>query len=359
MDFNRIEVNRMTPTGRRAFFVLTALGFAALAMVPLARTAPQTSGYHIVRKISVTGTDFWDYLNIDSATQRLFISRGTHVQVLDLKTGQLAGDIPGTDGVHGIALAPEFGRGFTSNGRAATVTIFDLKTLATIGTAKTDPGPDAILYDPASKRVFTMNGRSGTTTAIDAATGNVVGSLPLGGRIEFAVADAAGHVYANLEDKSELVEFDSQKLVLMNTWPVAPCESPSGLAIDREHSRLFLGCGNKLMAIVDGQSGKVVTTVPIGGGVDANRFDPGTQLAFSSNGEGTLTVVHEDTPDTFTVLGNVPTLPRARTMEVDLTNHHVYEVTADFGPMPAPTADMPRPRPAILPDSFVVIELAP
>ncbi|HYB62749.1 MAG TPA: YncE family protein [Methylomirabilota bacterium] len=281
------------------------------------------------------------------------------MQVLDLKTGQLAGHIPDTQGVHGIALAPEFGRGFTSNGRTATVTIFDLKTLAKIGEAKTDPGPDAILYDPASKRVFTMNGRSGTATAIDAASGNIVGSVTLGGKIEFAVSDGAGHVYANLEDKSQLAEFDSQKLVVMNTWPVAPCESPSGLAIDREHDRLFLGCENKMMAIVDGQTGRVITTVPIGSGVDANRFDPGTQLAFSSNGEGTLTVVHEDSPDSFTVIGNVPTQPRARTMEVDLTNHHVYVVTADFGPAPAPTADMPRPRPTILPDSFVVIELAP
>ncbi len=349
----------MIPSRKWTLFFLSALGVAALALVPAARTAPQGSGYHIVRKIPVATNDFWDYITIDSATQRLFISRGTHVQVLDLKTGQLAGDIPDTQGVHGIALAPEFGRGFTSNGRAATVTIFDLKTLAKIGEAKTDPGPDAILYDPASKRVFTMNGRSGTTTAIDAASGNVVGSVTLGGKIEFAVSDGAGHVYANLEDKSQLVEFDSQKLVLMNTWPVAPCESPSGLAIDREHHRLFLGCENKIMAIVDGQTGKVITTVPIGSGVDANRFDPGTQLAFSSNGEGTLTVVHEDSPDAFTVIGNVPTQPRARTMEVDLANHHVYVVTADFGPAPAPTADMPRPRPSILPDSFVVIELAP
>jgi len=349
----------MISSRKWTLFFLPVLGVAALALVPAARTAPQGSGYHIVRKIPVPTNDFWDYITIDSATQRLFISRGTHVQVLDLKTGQLAGDIPDTQGVHGIALASEFGRGFTSNGRAATVTIFDLKTLAKIGEAKTDPGPDAILYDPASKRVFTMNGRSGTATAIDAASGNVVGSVTLGGKIEFAVSDGAGHVYANLEDKSQLVEFDSQKLVLMNTWPVAPCESPSGLAIDREHHRLFLGCENKLMAIVDGQTGKVITTVPIGGGVDANRFDPGTQLAFSSNGEGTLTVVHEDSPDAFTVIGNVPTQPRARTMEVDLTNHHVYVVTADFGPAPAPTADMPRPRPSILPDSFVVIELAP
>ncbi len=349
----------MTPSRRWTLLVVSTLGLVALGIVPIARTAPQASGYHIVRTIPVTGNDGWDYLTVDHDAQRLYISRGTHVQVLDLKTGQLAGDIPDTQGVHGIALAPEFGRGFTSNGRAATVTIFDLNTLAKIGEAKTDPGPDAILYDPASKRVFTMNGRSGTTTAIDAASGNVVGSVTLGGKIEFAVADGAGHIYANIEDKSELVEFDSEKLTLLNTWPVAPCESPSGLAIDREHHRLFLGCENKMMAIVDGQTGKVVTTVPIGSGVDANRFDPGTQLAFSSNGEGTLTVVHEDSPDSFKVIDNVPTKARARTMEIDLQTHHVYVVTADFGPTPAPTADMPRPRPPMLPDSFVMIELAP
>jgi YVTN family beta-propeller protein len=316
------------------------------------------SGYHIIRKIPIAGTGGWDYLNEDSDTGRLFISRGTHIQALDLALGLVTGDIPDTQGVHGVALAPEFGRGFTSNGGTASVTIFDLKTLAKIGEAKTDPGTDAIIYDPASKRVFTMNGRSGTATAIDAATGAVAGSIALGGRPEFPAADAAGHVYVNLEDKSEVVELDSQKLTVLNTWPAAPCESPSGMAIDREHRRLIIGCHNKLMAIMDADSGKVVTTVPIGSGVDANRFDPGTQLAFSSNGDGTLTIVHEDTPDSFKLLDNIATQQGARTMEVDLATHHVFLVTASYGPAPAPTADMPRPRPQILPDSMVVIELS-
>jgi DNA-binding beta-propeller fold protein YncE len=204
-----------------------------------------------------------------------------------------------------------------------------------------------------------MNGRAGTATAIDAATGAVAGSVALGGRPEFPASDAAGHVYANLEDKSEVVELDSQKLTVLNTWPLAPCQSPSGMAIDREHRRLFIGCHNQMMAMMDADSGKVVATVPIGNGVDANRFDSGTQLAFSSNGEGTLTVVKELTPDSYQLVGNVPTQQGARTMEVDLATHHVYVVTASFGPAPAPTADMPRPRPPILPDSVVVIELAP
>jgi DNA-binding beta-propeller fold protein YncE len=344
-------------------YALPIMAAIALASAVEAQSQPQpqpnNSGYHIVRKISLPGSDGWDYLNIDSSSDHLFISRGTHVQVLDLPTGKLFGDISDTQGVHGIALAPEFGRGFTSNGRADSVTIFDLKTLSTIADAKTDTGPDAIIYDPATKRVFTMNGRAGTSTAIDAATGTVLGSIALGGRPEFAASDAAGHVYANLEDKSEVVELDSQKLTLLNTWPLAPCQSPSGMAIDRAHRRLFIGCHNQLMAVMEADSGKVVATVPIGSGVDANRFDPGTQLAFSSNGDGTLTVVHEDTPDSYTVLGNVPTQQGARTMEVDLATHHVYVVTASFGPTPAPTADMPRPRPPIVPGSVVVIELAP
>ena len=325
---------------------------------PQSQPQPNTSGYHIVRKIPVPGSDGWDYLTLDSSTSRLYISRGTHVQVLDVSTGQIVGDIPDTQGVHGIALAPEFGRGFTSNGRADSVTIFDLKTLAKIADAKTDTGPDSIIYDPATKRVFTMNGRAGTATAIDAATGAVVGSVALGGRPEFPAADAAGHVYVNLEDKSELVQLDSQKLTVLNTWPLAPCQSPSGMAIDRAHRRVIIGCHNQMMAIVDADSGKVVATVPIGNGVDANRFDPGTQLAFSSNGEGTLTVVHEQSPDSYTSLGNVPTQQGARTMDVDLSTHHVFVITATFGPAPAPTPTAPRPRPPIVPDSVVVIELA-
>jgi DNA-binding beta-propeller fold protein YncE len=319
------------------------------------------AGYHVVNTFKTGGEGWWDYLTVDSEGRRVFISRGTHVMVMDANSGKVVGDIPNTEGVHGIALAPELNRGFISDGGSSEVTIFDLKTLKTLDTVKvTGRNPDCIVYDPASKRVFTFNGRSGNSTAIDAATGKVLGTIDLGGRPEYAVADGQGHIYNNLEDKSEQVAIDTKTLKVTDRWPLAPCESPSGLAIDRKHRRLFAGCDNQKMAITDPDAGKVVTTVPIGEGVDANRFDPGTQLAFSSNGEsGTLTVVHEDTPDKYTVLGNVPTERGARTMALDSKTHHVFVVTASFGPRPAEaTPQNPRRRPAMVPDSFRVIELA-
>jgi YVTN family beta-propeller protein len=275
--------------------------------------------------------------------------------VLDADSLESVGDIPNTSGVHGIAIAPDVGRGFTSNGRTNTVTIFDLKTLKVLGEAKTGEGPDAIIYDPASHRVFTFNGHSGDSTAIDAATGNVAGTIPLGGRPEYAAADGNGQVYANLEDKSMVVELDSRALTVKNTWPLAPGDSPSGMAIDSEHRRLFVGCHNQMMAVMDADNGHVVATPAIGQGVDANRFDPGTGLAFSSNGDGTLTVVKEDSPDKFTVLENVQTQRGARTMEIDPKTHRVFLVTAEFGPAPAPTADHPRPRPPMVPGSFTLL----
>lgn len=333
---------------------------AAILILPvLAHTqTPGTAGYHMANKFALGGEGFWDYLEIDPATHRAFISRGTHVMVVDPADGKVLGDIPDTQGVHGIALAPEFGRGFTSDGRTASVTIFDMKSLKTIGTAATEQGPDAIIYDPGSKRVFTMNGRAGSATAIDAASGKVDGSIPLGGRPEFAAADGKGHVFVNLEDKSELVQLDSKNLKVLNTWPLAPCESPSGLAIDAEHERLVVGCHNKLMAFVDGNSGKVVGTVPIGDGVDANRFDPGTGFAFASCGDGTITVAHEDSPDKFSPAGVIQTQRGARTMALDYSNHTIVTVTADFGPPPAATADNPRPRPTMVPNSFTLLVYA-
>jgi DNA-binding beta-propeller fold protein YncE len=268
----------------------------------------------------------------------------------------VVGDIPNTEGVHGIALVPEVGRGFTSNGRASTVTIFDLKTLKEIAQVKTTgQNPDAIIYDPASRRVFTLNGRGGNSTAIDAGTGTVAGTIELGGKPEFATADGKGRVYVNLEDKSMVVAVDSQQLKVESRWPLAPCEEPSGMAIDREHRRLFVGCHNQMMAVMDADTGRVLATPAIGQGVDANAFDPETQLAFSSNGDGTLTVVHEDSPDKFTVVGNVQTQRGARTMALDLKTHNIFLVTAEFGPPPAPTAEHPRPRPTIVPGSFVVL----
>jgi YVTN family beta-propeller protein len=320
-----------------------------------ASSALNAADYHLLKKITLGGEGFWDYLFCDSDARRLYISHGTHVMVLDADTYSVVGDIPDTQGVHGIAIAPEFGRGFTSNGRANTVTIFDLKTFAKIGEVPTGTNPDAILYDPASKRIFAFNGRSGDCTAIDAATGKVDGTIPLGGKPEFATSDAAGRVYVNLEDKSLLVQLDSKALKVLASWPLAPCESPSGMALDRAHRRLFSGCHNEMMAVTDADSGKVVATPAIGKGVDANAFDPATGLAYSSNGEGTLTVVHEDSPDKFTVIENVSTQRGARTMALDLKTHNVFLVTAEFGPPPAPTADQPRPRPSIVPGTFTLL----
>jgi DNA-binding beta-propeller fold protein YncE len=224
------------------------------------------SGYQLIKKIPLGGEGGWDYLTFDPSSGRLFIARATHVVVLDPASGKVVGDIPDTTGVHGIALAPELGRGFTSNGRAGTVTIFDLKTLSKLGHVNAGQNPDAIVYDPARKHVFAMNGRSHDSTAIEAATGKVAGTVALDGKPEFAVADGRGRVYVNLEDKSQILALDSQKLAVIARWPLAPCEGPSGLAMDTEHRRLFSGCSNKLMAVVDADSGKVITTLPIGKG---------------------------------------------------------------------------------------------
>ena len=351
-------------SNRFAYPVLFAAAAAALAfLLGAARAqqcppivAPVSSGYHLLKTIPLGGEDRWDLLEFDSPTRRLFISRQTKVIVLDVDSEKVVGEIPNTEGVHGIALAPEFNRGFTSNGRANTVTIFDMKTLAVIDTVQAGTNPDAIVYDPASKRVFAMNGRSSNSTAIDAATGKVVGTIALAGKPEFAVADGAGHVYVNIEDKSEMWQIDSQKLTATTHWSLAPCKEPSGLAMDLDHRRLFSGCDNKMVTVVDADTGKVIATPEIGDGVDANGFDPGTGFVFSSNGEsGTLTVIHEDTPDKYTVVENVSTQKSARTMTLDPKTHEVFLVAAQFGPRPAATPETPRPRPPILPNSFVVL----
>ena len=315
------------------------------------------SGYHVTKTVKLGGDGGWDYLTVDSKARRVYISRGSHVMVVDADSAALVGDIPNTNGVHGIAIAADMDKGFISDGRDGTVTIFDLKTLKVLGTAPAGKNPDAIIYDPASKRVFAFNGSSKDATAIDAKTGTVAGTIALGGKPEFAVADEKGHVFVNIEDTSEIVQFDANKLVVENRWKIAPGEEPSGLAMDRKNRRLFSVCSNKLMVVVNANDGKVVTTVPIGGGTDAAAFDPETGFAFSSNGEGTLTVVHEDSPDKFSVIENVATLSRARTMALDTKTHQVYTVTAEFGPAPAPTTAQPRPRPPMIPGSFTVLIL--
>ena len=326
------EMKRILANTAAALAVATALLMVGGIAAKRAAAAPPAgpSGYHVIKTIPVPGDTGWDYLLVDSDARRVYVSRGAHVVVLDADSYEIVGDIPDTQGVHGIAIASELGRGFTSNGRANTATIFDLKTLKTLGTVNTGKNPDAIVYDGVTKRVFTLNGASKDTTAFNAADGAVVGSLPLGGKPEFAVADGKGNIYVNIEDTSELVQFDAKTLKEVHRWPLKPAEGPSGLSMDLKHRRLFSGCDGKMMPVTDADSGKIVATIAIGDGVDATAFDPGTQLAFSSNGEGTLTVVHEDSPDKYTVLENVPTKKSARTMGLDLKTHNVFLPAADF-----------------------------
>jgi YVTN family beta-propeller protein len=306
--------------------------------VTAAAGAAATQPYHLAQKYVLGGDGGWDYLTFDPVGKRLFVSRATRVQVIDPYKGVLVTEIPGTQGVHGIALAQDLGKGFTSNGQANTVTVFDLKSLAVTATiAVSGQNPDAIVYESASQRVLTFDGRSDNSTVIDAKTNSSIATLSLGGRPEFAAADGAGMVYDNLEDMSELVAIDARKPAVVATWPLAPCQNPSGMAMDRANRRLFIGCRNQMMAVVDADNGKVITTLPIGKGSDAIGFDPGTDLAFSSNGDGTLTVVHEDSPSRFSVVDNAQTQQYARTLAVDTTDHDVYLVTAQMMPAPSPS----------------------
>ena len=325
---------------------------------PTARAADQS--YRLARTISAGGEGGWDYVVVDAAARRLYVTRGTRVAVLNADSGAAEGEIPNTDGVHGVALAPDLGRGFTSNGRANTITIFDPKTLATLGTVKaTGENPDAILYDPLSHRVFTFNGRSANVTAFEGATGAVAGTFAVGGKPEFAVTDLAGRVYVNIEDKNEIVAFDSRTLKVEGHWPLAGCDAPTGLAIDVKGRRLFAGCGNQVLAVLSTADGHAVAKLPIGKGTDAVVFDPEANLVFSSNGEGTLTVIHEDSPDAFRFVQSLPTKEGARTMALDPKTHAIFLPTARFEAPPPPTAETPRPRRKIVAGSFEILVATP
>src|SRR5579864_7180942 len=342
---------------RKRFTLLTILGsftvaiiFSAVALSRAGVPAPGPSGYHVIKTVSVPGDEGWDYLLVDSDSRRVYISHGSHTVVMNADTYAIEGDIPDTQGVHGIALAPDLGRGFTSNGRANTVTIFDLKTLKTIGTVKTDANPDAIIYDPASKRVFTFNGRGKNATAINAADGSVAGTIPLGGKPEFAVTDGKGSIWVNDEDTSELHHLDPQNLKELHKWPLAPCKSPSGLAGDLKSRRLIAVCDDKVSSVVDADSGKVVANPAICEGPDAVAFDPSDSNFLVSCGDGQLTVIHEDSPDKYTVVENVPTKKSARTLGFDLKTHKIFLPSAEFEP-PAPG----ERRGKMKPGSFAII----
>jgi hypothetical protein len=336
---------------------LALLGLAACtvlcgAIFSHAAAKAGASGYHIIKTVTVPGDEGWDYVYVDSDARRVYISHATHTVVMNADTYAIEGDIPDTQGVHGIAVASDLGRGFTSNGRANTVTIFDLKTLKPIGTAKTDANPDAIIYDPATKRVFTFNGRGKNATAINAADGSVVGAIPLGDKPEFAVADGKGAIFVNGEETSNLVALDSQNLKETHRWPLAPCKSPSGLAGDLKTRRLLAVCDDRVSAVVDADSGKVVATPAICDGPDAAAFDPSDNLFFASCGDGNLTVIHEDSADKYTVVENVPTKKTARTMGLDLKTHKIFLPSAEFEP-PAPG----ERRGKMKPGTFAIIVL--
>jgi YVTN family beta-propeller protein len=300
-------------------------------MAAAVAACPADDLYHFIKEIKVGGDGGWDYLSIDPAARRLFVSHATKVVVIDIDNDKVVGEITNTPGVHGLAPAPELGKGFVSCGRENKAAIVDLKTLETLSKVATGQNPDGMLYDSGQQEAYMFNGRSGSATVIDAKAGKVVATIPLGGKPEFAQADSeAGRVYDNLEDKSEVVAIDTKKHEVVNRWPIAPGEAASGMAIDVTHHRLFLGCDNKTMVMMDDTNGKVVGSVPIGDGVDANAFDPGTQLAFASCGEsGTTTIAHEDSPDKLTVVQVLKTQPRARTMTLDPRTHRIYLATGE------------------------------
>jgi len=339
---------------KNALVFYVALFLLLFALTSYGQTS-SPSGYHQLKEIPIGGEGGWDYIYADSGNHRLYISHATKVVVVDTDTDSVVGEVPNTNGVHGIAIADDLGRGFISDGRDDSVTIFDPKTLKNLGTVKTGKNPDAIIYDPASKKVFAFNGGSSDTTVIDAASGTVAGTIALGGKPEFATSDGKGKVFVNIEDKSDVVEIDSKKLAVITRWPITPGEEASGMAIDRKNHRLFIVCSNKKMIVLNAETGKVAADLPIGNGPDAAGFDPDTKLAFSSNGEGTLTVVRQDSADKYSVIDTVTARRGARTMTVDTKTHKIYLPTAQFGPAPAPTAERPRPRPSIVPNSFTIL----
>jgi DNA-binding beta-propeller fold protein YncE len=330
---------------------------SALLLLVLAAAFAQ-SGYHLIRKIGIPGDGFWDYLNVDPATGRVYVSHGTEVDVVDGGKGEVLGKITGLKLVHGIALAPEFHRGFISDGGANQVVVFDLKTLEKTGAVAAGMNPDGIIYDPATKRVFAFNGRSSSATAVDAGTAMLAGTVMLDGKPEFPAPDGKGHVFVNIENKSEIMDIDAKALTVVHTWPLAPCEEPSGMAMDTRSRRIFSGCDNKMMSVMNADTGQVVATAPIGEGVDATWFDPGTKYVFDSCGrDGVLTVIQEDSPDKYTVVENVKTEPGARTMALDTKTHTVYLALAQTETLPPAEGQAnARPRRRVIPGSFGLLE---
>lgn len=335
---------------RICMLALPAILLLSLMGLGVGAEAPD-EGYRILKKIPVGGEGGWDYLTMDAAARRLYITRSSRVMVLDVEEGKVVGEVAKTPGVHGVALVPKHKRGFTSNGGDATATVFDLDTSREIARTKVGNRPDAILYDPASDRVFTFNAGSKDATALAAADGKAAGTVELGGRPESGVADEKGLVYVNIVDKSEVVVFDSNKLQVKDRWSLDSGKGPTGIALDRVKRRLFVTCRNEKMVILDANSGKTLATLPIGKGTDACAFDPGTCRAFSSNGDGTLTVVEEQPADHFRVAANVQTQVGARTMALDTKTHNILLAAVRYKAAAAGEKGRPRPEP----DSFTIL----
>jgi YVTN family beta-propeller protein len=328
---------------------------SAAAVFPALSQAQDAGKLQIKQTWKIGGDGGWDYMLVDSPAHLLYATRGNRVLVIDTNTGKEKTEITGLQGTHGVALNPDGKTGYISDGAAGMIRVFDRSTFQVTASVQAGTNPDAILFEPTTHSVYAFNGRSKNATVMDTATNSVVATIALPGKPEFSQTDGHGNVFVNIEDTSQMVRITAADHKVANVWPLAPCESPSGLAIDAAHHRLFSVCDNKLMAVVDTESGKIVATPAIGDGPDAAGFDAKRQLAFSSNGEGNLTVVKEESPDRFSILQTLPTKKGARTMALDPQTGTVYLVTAEFGPRPAATADNPRPRPAILPGSFVVL----
>jgi len=344
---------------RTALRLCLTLGFGAGLACAFIANGAAVPNMELLRHWKLGGAGGWDYLTMDSPNRRLFISRATRVDVVSVESGKLIGSIPDTQGVHGIALAPTLKRGFTSNGRANSVTVFDLDTLKVIQEGKVSgQNPDAILYEPSGKHVFTFNGASKDVTVLDASSLEVVATIPVPDKPEFAAQDGRGQIFVNIEsDPGQMVVIDTQKLTVKSIWPLPGCDSPTGLAIDRARRRLFSVCDGKVMAVTDAVTGKQTALVPIGEHPDAAGYDQKRGVVFSSNGEGSLSVIHQESADRYTVIQTLPTQRGARTMALDDATGKVYLVTADFAAAPAATAEQPRPRPAPIPDSFVLLEV--
>jgi WD40 repeat protein len=333
------------------------VAFILMAIFSVNYVLAQTSQFRLIKKTVIGGEGGWDYLSVDSENRRLYISHSTQVEVLDADTHKKIGVIPGLQGVHGVIAVPATGRGITTNGKSNTATIFDLKTLKPIVELPTGKNPDALLYDQFSKRVFIFNHGDVTTTAIDIAKGKVAGTVDLGGTaLEAGATDGKGTIFVNLEDDSEIVSFDAKTLSVKKRWKVSPGEEPTGLAIDLKSKRLFSTCHNEMLMIVDVEKGNIVAQVPIGKRVDGVVFDPTLKMVFTSNGEGTVTVVQEVSSNEFKVAETIKTEVGARTITIDPKTHHIFLTSAQYGATPEPTTENPNPRPSIVPGTFMVLE---